>query len=349
MRDVSLKVPLLLLLLLAVSASALAVVWRWNKTPAAVVADRPPQPAGRPPEDEIGRGEVLVADAARALAASPINGNRAYGYLKQVCAIGPRRSGSEGMTKQQKLLTKHFEQLGGKVSLQKFRYVAYPRIAFANLIVQWHPDAKQRILLCAHYDTRPFPDRDKKNPRGTFIGANDGGSGVAVLMELAHAIHGQRLNVGVDFVLFDAEEYVFDDTRDRYFLGSEWFATKYVATANTRSFKYKWGVLLDMVGDKNLEIYIEKNSFRQAKTRRLVREIWGTAKRLGVREFFPRVKHTIKDDHLALIRVAKIPTCDLIDFDYPHWHTQADTPDKCSASSLGKVGAVMLEWLKTAK
>jgi len=341
-RDVSLKVPLLLLLLLAVSASAAALVWRWNKTPSAVGADRPP-------DAKIGGGEVRMANAARALAAPPINGQRAFGFLKQICDIGPRRSGSQGMKKQQKLLTKHFERLGGKVSLQEFRYVAYPKIAFANLIVRWHPDAKLRILLCAHYDTRPFPDRDEKNPRGTFIGANDGGSGVAVLMELAHAIQGLRLNVGVDFALFDAEEYILDEKLDRYFLGSEWFARKYVASANTRPYKYKWGVLLDMVGDKNLEIYKEKNSIHEASTRRLVRDIWGAANRLGVREFFPKVKYTIRDDHLALNRIAKIPTCDIIDFDYPYWHTEGDTLDKCSASSLGKVAAVVLEWLKTVK
>ncbi len=276
------------------------------------------------------------------------DGERAYGYLVDVCKLGPRRSGSEGMAKQQDLLKRHFEDLGGKVSFQKFRHKDHPGVDFANLIVQWHPDTKDRVLLCAHYDTRPFPDQDRKNPRGTFLGANDGASGVAVLMELGRAMPKLAGNYGVDFVLFDAEEYIFQRDGGDYSLGAEYFAQQY-AKEKSREYDYTWGVLLDMVGDADLQIYKERNSLRSEKGRQLVKEIWAAAERLKVREFFSTARHEITDDHLPLITIAKIPTCDIIDFDYPYWHTEADLPDRCSAESLGNVGRVMLEWLRTAK
>ena len=281
----------------------------------------------------------------------PFNGERAYEYLKAVCAIGPRVSGSEGMARQQKLLEAHFSKLGGQVSYQKFR-VRHPLtgepVPMANLLVRWHPERRERILLCAHYDTRPLPDRDP-NPRlrreGVFIGANDGGSGVALLMEMAHEIGDLQTKYGVDFCLFDGEELVYDSDRDPYFLGSEWFARQYVA--RPQGFTYRWGVLLDMVGDADLQLYQEKNSMYWPDTRPLVIDIWNTAERLGVKEFIPRRKHEIRDDHIKLHNIGGIPCCDIIDFDYPHWHTTGDTVDKCSALSLAKVGWVVTEWLKT--
>ena len=129
---------------------------------------------------------------------NPLDGARAYRYLQQICAIGPRISGSPGMQQQQEMLRAHFEQLGGKVTLQKFQ-AANPlggaNVPLANMIVEWHPERKERILLCAHYDTRPLPDQDP-NPvqrrTGVFIGANDGASGVAVLMELGSPHAGVR-------------------------------------------------------------------------------------------------------------------------------------------------------------
>ncbi|MBI3463482.1 MAG: M28 family peptidase, partial [Planctomycetes bacterium] len=216
-------------------------------------------------------------------------------------------------------------------------------LPMANLIVEWHPERNERILLCAHYDTRPFPDRDPVDPRGLFVGANDGGSGTAVLMELGREMPKLAGRYGVDFVLFDGEELIYSD-RDRYFLGSEYFAQSYVSDPPPH--RYRWGVLLDMVGDADLQIYQERNSMSWPETRRLVNEIWTTARRLGVREFIFRPEHEIRDDHLALNNIAKIPTCDIIDFDYPHWHTRGDTPERCSALSLAKVGWVLQEWLR---
>jgi glutaminyl-peptide cyclotransferase len=151
-------------------------------------------------------------------------------------------------------------------------------------------------------------------------------------------------NVGVDFVLFDGEELVYTEGRDKYFLGSEYFAKQYVAKPPAH--KYRWGVLLDMVGDVNLSIYQEQHSATWRDTRPLVKEIWATAGKLGVDAFIPRVGYKVLDDHLPLRNNGKIPTCDIIDFDYPYWHTVEDAPRRCSGGSLAKVGWVVYEWLK---
>lgn len=290
------------------------------------------------------------SDRAAARPTNPLDAKRAFGYLRQLCDLGPRFSGSEGMQKQQELLVEFFTERGATVTEQSFLVpnpLGGPKVKMTNLIVTWHPDRKERILLCAHYDTRPLPDRDP-NPRlrrqGRFIGANDGASGVAVLMELAHLMPDLDGELGVDFILFDGEELVYNDDRDRYFWGSEWFAQKYVEQPPEH--KYRWGVLLDMVGDADLQVFYEQNSISWPDTQPLVIDIWSTAQRLGVKEFIPRAKHLIRDDHLALRNVAHIPTCNIIDFDYPYWHTEADAPGRCSAKSLAKVGWVVYEWLK---
>ena len=296
-----------------------------------------------------GDSQAEAAVSSLRLEDIPFNGAQAYAHLKEVCALGRRPSGSPGMKAQQKLLAAHFEKLGGKVELQRFtgrNSIDGSDVPMANLIVHWHPDRKERVLLCAHYDTLPFPMEDPKNPRGRFVGANDGASGVAVLMELGREMRGFQSPVGVDFVLFDAEEFIFKKG-DPYFLGSEHFAREYFQ--KPPSYRYRWGVLLDMVGDADLQIFQERNSVSWRDARPLVGEVWATAARLGVKEFIPKVKYEIGDDHLALQEIAGIPAIDIIDYDYPWWHTQGDTPERCSALSLAKVGWVLSQWLKSLK
>lgn len=277
----------------------------------------------------------------------PFDGRRTYDYLKQVCDLGSRISGSTGMDAQRKLLVDHFEKLGGQAELQKFS-APHPRdgstVPMANLIVHWHPERAERILLAAHYDTRPFPDQDRFRPDGLFIGANDGASGTALMMELGRHMPALKGNVGVDFVLFDSEEFVFGEQNGQYFLGSNYFAGQYAS--GKLPYRYRFAILLDMVGDADLQIFYEKNTMRRQMNRPLAESLFKTAQRLKVKEFIPRTKHEVRDDHLPLMDTAKIPSCDLIDFDYPYWHTTQDTPDKCSALSLAKVGWVLHEWLK---
>ncbi len=278
---------------------------------------------------------------------------RAMAYLQQLCDLGPRPTGSDAMEQQRELLTAHFETLGASVTTQTapMRHpVTGQAMELINLIATWNPVAPTRYLLCAHYDTRPYPDRDRNQPGGVFIGANDGASGTAALMELAHQLRDLPPAIGVDIVLFDAEEFVFQEGRDDYFLGSIAFAQAY--RQNPPAVAYTAGVLLDMVGDRELQLLYERNSLRYARD--VTKSIWATAKSLGVPQFVAKTRMTeIRDDHLPLNQIAGIPTTDLIDFDYPrpgfgaprYWHTTEDTPDKCSGESLVAVVYVVHQWM----
>ncbi|MDB4766961.1 M28 family peptidase [bacterium] len=292
------------------------------------------------------------------VAVPAFDSKQAFEHLQKICATGPRISTTNGMLQQQKYLGQWFKPLQAEVSLQKF-FVRNPlanqggfdgrhaELELSNMIVRFRPERKQRLLFCCHYDTRPYPDRDRRNPQGTFIGANDGASGVAVLCELGRNLAEINGPYGIDLVFFDGEEFVYVARRDPMFLGSNHFAKQYIQRRD--DFRYAYAVLIDMVGDKNLQIYFERNSLTYAP--RLTRSIWGVAKRLKVREFIAKAGHEISDDHLPLNRIAGIPTCDIIDFDFPtprsknaFWHTEQDIPENCSAESLGKVGKVLLQW-----
>jgi glutaminyl-peptide cyclotransferase len=277
------------------------------------------------------------------------DGAQAYVFLKKLCKIGPRPSGSPGMAIQGELLVDHFIKLGGRVELQSFQ-VPHPEyvrnmslVKIVNIIVRWRPEIKDRILLCAHYDTLPLPLRDPINPMGTFIGANDNAGGVALLMELAHNVPNLTTKYGIDFVFFDGEEFIYRPN-GRFFLGSEYFSRNYILAKP--DYRYRCGVLLDMIAGKNLKIHQEGYSDSWHDTKPLVDNIWAVARKLGVSEFIPDIKHYVADDHIMLHDIGKIPCIDIIDFDYLAWHTEADTPEQCSASSLAKVGWVIQEWLR---
>lgn len=294
-----------------------------------------------------------VAAQSTTIVPARYDSSRALTYLVEVCAFGPRPSGSLAMSAQQDYLESFFESQGATVRRQTFE-VRHPETGeptpITNLIASWGADKANRYLLCAHYDTRPYPDQDRINRKGVFIGANDGASGVAALMELSHHLTQLPDDVGVDIVLFDGEELVYQQGRDDYFLGSTYFANQYVA--QPPKIPYRSGVLVDMIGDRELMIYYEGNSLRMAP--QVVKEVWSVARRLNVNQFVPRVRHTISDDHLPLNQTAKIPTIDLIDFDYPrpglaapsYWHTEQDVPENCSGQSLATVVWVIHEWLQ---
>lgn len=298
----------------------------------------------------LGLGNVAVCQSNAGASLDP---KRAFSYLVKICDLGSRVTGTEGMRKQQALLEEHFTKLGGRIRWQTFE-TRHPetgaKVEVKNLTVSWNPDNLERVFLCTHYDTRPFPVNDARNPKGLFVGANDGGSGTALFMELGHAMQSLPTKVGVDFVFFDAEELVYVESRDPYFLGSTHFSQSYIDDSSSP--RFRCGILVDMIGDADLQLYYEQNSFKFARP--LVDEVWGIARELKIKEFKPNVGYEIKDDHLPLNTIAKIPVIDLIDFDYTRgvpkgksfWHTTADTPDKCSGASLTKVGKVLLEWIK---
>jgi hypothetical protein len=282
----------------------------------------------------------------------PFDAKRAMGYLEQVCKIGPRISATDGMSKQQELLKKHFEDKGAKVTFQKFtaRQHDHEPVEMANMIISWQPDKPRRVILCSHYDTRPIADQEpqQKKWHEPFISANDGGSGVALLMELANHMKDLKTNVGVDFVFFDGEEYVFKQG-DAYFFGSQHFASEYAKSQTKKDAPtYVGAILLDMVGGKKAKFPVEQNSWSLASG--LVREIWkiaGEQKCTAFRgdEFS---KFAVEDDHLALNKV-RIPAVDIIDFDYEHWHRLSDLPEYCSGDTLEQVAKVVSVWIQRVK
>lgn len=306
------------------------------------------------PTDPQKKTDFGTGDADKGLAVK-FDPARALKYLKQLCDIGPRVSASDGMKQQQELIEKHFKGLGATVTRQEFKARQKSRkneTEFVNLVVSWHPDAAKRVLLCTHYDTRPIADQEA-NPRNwtkPFVSANDGTSGVTFLMELGHHMKGLKCAYGVDFVLFDGEEYVFETDRtgggDRYFIGSDHFADEYVKAKDKRKFKYEAGVLFDLFAGKNADLRVEQYSYEAAKP--LVDQIWGVAKAVGAKSFRYERGYEVQDDHLALNRVG-IPTVDVIDFDYPHWHKLSDTADKVSGEQLAEVSKVITTWLQKIK
>jgi hypothetical protein len=204
---------------------------------------------------------------------------------------------------------------------------------------------RERVLFAAHWDSRPISDQDpvEANRKLPIAGANDGASGVAVLLEMARQLSAHPSQRDVTIVLFDGEDYG-PDLPDML-LGADYYAT-HLPPDN----KPDWGILLDMIGDKNLQIYREPNSEHYAKA--VDDRIFRAASDLGFIKTATTTgfidqpyKYYIDDDHLPLIK-AGVPTADVIDFDYPPWHTQGDTPDKCSAESLGIVGKTMLRVLQ---
>lgn len=274
----------------------------------------------------------------------PFDAERAYGYLVKICRIGSRTSGSTGMSEQLKLVSEHFQKLGAEVKFQSFdapHPLTGDPVRMHNILVAWQPQAKERVLIACHYDTRPFPDMDRTNPRGPFVGANDGASGVALFMEMGNHMAKIKPTLGVDFILFDGEELVYDRT-GKYFLGSEHFAKQY--RDHPPAHTYRYGIVVDMIGDKNLRIAQEKNSVKLAPEP--TKSLWAAAKALDVKEFVPKVEYEVQDDHLPLNDVAKIPTCDVIDFDYPYWHTTQDVPQNCDGKSLAKVARVLTYWIQ---
>jgi hypothetical protein len=300
----------------------------------------------------LSRSWTTPAEAAPAPAPAPIDATRAYGYLKAICDLGPRPAGSAANSRQRAMVAAHFKEMGAAVREQPFE-ADDPRtgakVAMANLIGAWHPERTQRVVLGAHYDTRPFPDqeRDPARRKLPFLGANDGASGVALLMEIAHHLNALPTPWGVDLVLFDGEELVYGQEGE-YFLGSKAFARAHDESVRARraTSRYVAALVLDMVGDRNLQIDQEQHSYNF--TFNLVQEVWGVARRLKATAFRNRIGMAVNDDHLPLIE-AGIPAIDIIDFDYPYWHTAQDLPEQCSGESLAQVGRVVTAWLAQSR
>lgn len=257
------------------------------------------------------------------------DGQRAYQYALDQCAIGPRPPGSEAALVTGDYIITTLEEWGWEVETQEFEYEGVP---LRNIIGKLGQGPV--VILGAHYDTRPVADQDGDHSMEPIIGGNDGASGVAVLLELAAVLSEDRLTNEVWLAFFDAE----DSGRLQ---GWPWcVGSSYMADQLTVEPAYV--IVVDMVGDREQELYYEGNSNVDLR-----QKLWAVAHELGYDEFIPEVRHTMIDDHLPFARMG-IPAVDIIDFDYPYWHTIEDTCDKVSPESLERVGRV-LESLLTGK
>lgn len=282
--------------------------------------------------------------------AAAFDGERAYDYLKKQCDFGPRVPGTEAHTKTGAYLERELRKYANKVEKQTFaRVLGGKEVKLTNYIATFDYLCPIEIveaggvckpptwaLVGAHWDSRPTADKERSptKRRQAILGANDGASGTAVVLELARQLQNARRYRGVILVLFDGEDY--GPGGDNMYLGSKYFASHYTGP------KPEWAVVVDMVGDKNLRLPIEGYSRKNAPG--VLERIWRTAERVGQSEFVREKGPYIMDDHVPLQR-AGIEAIDVIDFTYPYWHTLEDTPDKCSAESLESVGAVVLEAL----
>jgi len=290
--------------------------------------------AGPEPTRSAAEQTVQTVSAGRRTARPAFDGAKAFKLLVKQCEFGPRPVGSEAHQKTRDFLLAEMQKYADRTVAQDFRYRGMP---LTNVIGVFNPDAKRQVLLCAHWDTRPIADMeiDEEKRKRPIPGANDGASGVAVLLELARLFKEKKPEVGVLIVLFDGEDYGDFKKDEGVFLGSRHFAR------NRQGYNPAFGILIDMVGDKDLDIYREVNSQRYAPGTN--DKVFRIARELGYEDYFiDSLETEIIDDHIPLNQ-ARIPTIDLIDFNYGPWHTLEDTPDKCSAGSLAVVGNTLAE------
>jgi hypothetical protein len=281
---------------------------------------------------------IVCAGASRAAAAPKVweefSGEKAFAQVQRLVDFGPRPAGSKALEKSRDYIEDQLRRSGWQVTRQAFSDDS-PRgkIQFVNLIAQFSGEKKAAspsFLLCSHYDTKMFDAIQ-------FVGANDGGSSTGLLLELARVI-GQHPNLAtkIELVFFDGEEAFVQFSEADGLYGSRYFA-KQLQSGGAKQFRA--GILFDMVGDRSLDITLPADSPPE-----MARDIFAAAEALKSRGYFTYLDRGMTDDHTPLNAIG-IPTIDIIDFDFPWWHTADDTIDKISAQSLQIVGSVALYYL----
>ena len=286
----------------------------------------------------------------------------AYAFCAKQCSFGPRLMNTEAHDKCGEWIMKQFVGYGMKVETQDAELKAWDgtMLRSRNIWARFRPELTTRILLCAHWDSRPWADNDpdSTNWRKPVMGANDGASGVAVMLELARVISSDStLNIGVDFVCFDAEDYGVPqwssapDSQDSWALGAQYWAEH-----QPQGYEARYGVLLDMVGGEGARFYQESVSKQYASE--IVNKVWRTASQIGYGSYFSMQEGgMITDDHVPVNEKAGIACIDIIPF-YPDcqqssfgptWHTINDTMEHIDRATLKAVGQTMVQILYSEK
>jgi len=275
------------------------------------------------------------------------NEKQAWQYLIDQCDLGPRNPGSDGYYACLDMMLTELDKYADEILIQDFSYREQrdkKLYQLQNVIARFNPVAEFQTIISCHWDTRPWADQEEKrrDMETPIIGANDGASGVAVLLELARIMGENPPPIGVNLVFFDGEDMGVPGENDTYCQGSRYFAKNLPIPRPNEA------INLDMVGDKQLILPIERYSLEYHP--QLVRYLWDRARDLGLDAFKGRVDYAIYDDHMPLNEIAGIPSIDLIDFKYPNsyanfWHTLDDVPENCSKESLGQVGELMVDYI----
>ena len=259
------------------------------------------------------------------------NGHRAYAHITAQMELGPRVTGSAASVAAGNYIAGQMKSAGWSVEFQPF---VYQGTLVRNVIARTNVGKGPVIILGAHYDSRRRADRDPAHATEPVPGADDGASGVAVLLELARALDLREIPNELWLAFFDAEDNGGLDGWD-WIVGSTYMADHLTIQPEAM-------ILVDMVGDADQQFYFDSNSDPG-----LSAQVWATAARLGYDEqFIPVARWTMTDDHIPFARRG-IPALDIIDFDYPYWHTTADTADKVSAESLERIGRVLKAFLES--
>lgn len=281
------------------------------------------------------------------------NQDSAYYFVKKQVELGPRTPGSQAHKKCAAYLEKTLERFCPDVIIQKFKARAFNKEVYngKNIIASFNPERKDRILLCAHWDSRPIADHDPDPEKRDqpIDGANDGASGTGVLLEVARQLHLNPLGIGIDIILFDLEDYgppegSQEKGEDYWALGSQYWSK----TPHTFGYDARFGILLDMVGASNATFYKEGISYYYAKY--IVDKIWNIAHEIGYDNYFiNKESSAVLDDHYYINEIINIPTVDIIHQNpstphnfFKYWHTTDDTLDKIDPATLKIVGQLVL-------
>ncbi|PCH93123.1 MAG: glutamine cyclotransferase [Bacteroidetes bacterium] len=302
--------------------------------------------------EEEGIGKVIVNDLPR-IATPSFNQDSAYIYISEQVEIGPRVPNSPEQDSCAKYLISKLRSFNLEVTTQEGQVTGYDgmKLRFINIIASSNPESHKRILLCAHWDTRPIADRDVSRRNEPIPGANDGASGVGVLLEIGRLLGSTPPNIGVDIVLFDVEDYGRPSVNNSYCLGSQYWSKAALA----KGYYPKYGILLDMVGAKDAQFYMEGYSRRYAP--HVVKKVWEIAANLGYsNHFIFKQIPPITDDHLYVNTLANIPCINIIQHDPltptnfgSYWHTHNDNMDIIDKGTLKAVGQTILEVVYTEK
>lgn len=281
------------------------------------------------------------------------NEDTAFAFVKKQVDFGPRVPGTEAHAKTAKYFETVLKSYGAEVQVQNGKVKTFDGKTFElkNIIARFNPSETKRILLAAHWDTRPFADQDKNNTNKAIDGANDGGSGVGVLLEIARQLSINKAAMGVDIILFDLEDYgqpensKFPEMRDSYCLGSQYWAKN----PTIPNYKPMYGVLLDMVGGEN--IYFTQEEVSRTYAPQVVEYVWQKAAQAGYSSNFSYEQTpAIIDDHYYINSIANIPMVDLIHRDgttlsgfWKHWHTHEDKLENIDKKSLKVTGQVLMQ------